>query len=185
LVRAHALIRLRSLPLHGGIRHLLLVLSGPHIGHQEVLREKLVLLRKEGKLLLLILHLHYLLLVIVHIGWAAVVLRSHEELIVVHIRGDWGLVVVPTLRVDLVLVGGITCAGIARVSLPRVLYACRGGTDCFFGVDFPLVSGVLLASLHLLRVRTRLTLLKIFAFVFFFVTTRLSLRISGLKDRIL
>lgn len=81
------------------------------------------------------------------------------------------------------LVCGITCARIARVSLPIVLYACRGGTHCFFGVDFPLIPGVLLACLHLLRVRTSLTLLKILAFVAFLLPAGLSLRVPGLITR--
>ena len=82
-------------------------------------------------------------------------------------------------------ISGITCARIARVSLPSVLYACRGGTHCFFGVDFPLVSGVLLAGLHLLRARTRLDLLKILALVVFLLLIGKSLIIPGLLPKLL
>lgn len=112
-------------------------------------------------------------------------MRSQVALALVDVCGGRGLIVVPTLRVDLLLVSGITCAGIARVSLTCVLYTCRGGTHCFFGVDFPLVSGVLLASLHLLRVWTGLTLLKILTFVVFLLPAGNSLRIPGLLPKIL
>ena len=51
---------------------------------------------------------------------------------------------------------GITLTGIARVSFSGILYASGGRTHCLFGVDFPLVSGVLLACWHLLQVRSLL-----------------------------
>ena len=66
------------------------------------------------------------------------------------------LVVLSALWVDLVSLVGITLTGIARVSLSGILYASGGRTHRLFGVDFPLVSGVLLASWHLLQVRSLL-----------------------------
>lgn len=75
---------------------------------------------------------------------------------------------------------GITLTVIARVSLSGILYASGGRTHRLFGVDFPLVSGVLLASLHLLRVRS--LLLKIVLLLLFWST---GLRVDQIPEILL
>lgn len=59
------------------------------------------------------------------------------------------IVVITTLRVDLVFLSSITGGGVERVSLPGVLDASWRGAHCLLRVDFPLIPGVLLAYLLL------------------------------------
>jgi len=97
----------------------MLLLGAHEIAHHQILDLNLVLLRHEGEVLLLslvILQLHQFVLVTVHFSGGGMS-RGHVVWLIAVV------VVEPTLRVDLVLVIGITCAGRVKLAaLPRVLY---------------------------------------------------------------